>query len=849
MDELSDVYFVNRNLRNYARLGYIRPTVAQLFGMKPYNFGSAQIHITSHSDGDIENKNKITISGTAMCDLEVESITWTSSNGESGSGFGTTEWFAEGVKLDTGENTITARVTDNMGNSSYDSVDIHHIKNFSSFSKIIANDGASGDSFGYSVAVDEPVVVAGSIRADGAEQNSGAAYIFNVYNNFITKITAPDGKANDNFGCSVGVNGTTVVVGANNSSNGLTNSGAFYIFDAAGNFKRKVVVNGLEESASFGRSISISDSVIVVGCHQDSENGHHSGSAYVFNINGDFITKLLAPDGNEGDSFGTSVSVDGSTIVVGANHDDAHGNSSGSAYIFNTSGEFISKIVQPEGNAGDFFGYSVSVEKSSIVVGAPSDSGDGQNTGAAYIFNTNGEFIKRITDPDPAPNDNFGFSVSIKDSTITVGSYMDDDSGLNSGSVSIYDSAGNFISKISPEDGSTNYVFGCSVAVDGSTVVVGAYGGEGTVANSGSVYLFSLGDDKVKRVFAPVGEYAPSFGISLGTSGTTIVVGDFQNEAFGPKSGAAFLFDVEGVFRKKITEPNGSDGSYFGWSVSVHNSIVVVGAPYNKTGTKEGAAYIFDTQGNFISNLIPPEDHDDYFGYSVSVYDSKIVVGAPNSAGNGSAYIFDTSGNYITEINPPPATGGDSFGCSVDISDSIIVVGDEKESSPLNSQGAAYIFDTDGNYIEKIKAPDAHADDYFGHSVSVYGSTIVVGAYLEDSYGYSSGAAYLFDTSGNFIKKITAPDAGAADNFGYSVSVYDSIILIGSFSNDSSGFGYGAIYVFDIEGNFITKNYSLDESNNSFFGFSVSAGCYALVASSDYSSPNPGSVYILDNVF
>ena len=91
--------------------------------------------------------------------------------------------------------------------------------------------------------------------------------------------------------------------------------------------------------------------------------------------------KLVADDGAAGDQFGVSVSVSGSTVVVGARNDDDAGDNSGSAYVFEKSDDGTwaqaAKLVAADAAQNDFFGIFVSVSGSTVVVGALLDAGSG----------------------------------------------------------------------------------------------------------------------------------------------------------------------------------------------------------------------------------------------------------------------------------------------------------------------------------------------------------------------------------------------------------------------------------------------------------------------------------------
>lgn len=284
---------------------------------------------------------------------------------------------------------------------------------YGQFQKLTASDGSAYDSFGCSVSTsaDGSVIAVGAFTDDGRGNDSGSAYIFTKQTNGtylqIQKLTASDGAAADLFGYSVSVSsdGSVVVVGSYNDDDKDTDSGSVYIFtkQTNGTYLRTQKLTASDGSASdyFGISVSISadGSAVVIGAYGDDDKGADSGSAYVFTRQADGsysqFQKLTADDGAINDRFGrsTSVSSDGSVVVVGAYVDDNDkGADSGSVYIFTkqADGSYTQKqkLSAFDGAADDFFGYSVSVsaDGSVVVIGAYGDDDKGIESGSVYIF-------------------------------------------------------------------------------------------------------------------------------------------------------------------------------------------------------------------------------------------------------------------------------------------------------------------------------------------------------------------------------------------------------------------------------------------------------------------------------
>ncbi|MCR9075757.1 MAG: FG-GAP repeat protein, partial [bacterium] len=134
------------------------------------------------------------------------------------------------------------------------------------------------------------------------------------------------------------------------------------------------------------------------------------------------------------------------------------------------------KILPSDGESGDQFGWSVAISGTTAVVGARLDDDNGTDSGSAYLFDTTtGQQIAKLLPDDGAAEDNFGVSVAISGALVVVGAYGDDDNGTISGSAYLFDTTtGEQIAKLLPSDGSEVNIFGRSVAISGTTVVVGA---------------------------------------------------------------------------------------------------------------------------------------------------------------------------------------------------------------------------------------------------------------------------------------------------------------------------------------------------------------------------------------
>ncbi|MFW5653767.1 MAG: FG-GAP repeat protein [Planctomycetota bacterium] len=371
------------------------------------------------------------------------------------------------------------------------------------------------------------------------------------------KILAADGARGDEFGFAVAISGTTAVVGAVNDDDNGFNAGVAFLFDVnTGTQIAKLLPSDGAELDEFGSSVGISGSTAIVGAYADDDNGSLSGSAYLFDAtNGRQIVKLLPSDGVEGDLFGWSVGISGSTAIVGSLRDLVRGlGDAGSAYLFNAdTGTQLARLVPKDSKWGAEFGCSVALSGSIAIVGARLDGTFREpNRGSAYLFDvTTASQIAKLRPRDVAEGDLFGSSVAISGSFAIVGASSDDDNGTDSGSAYLVDisdpAAPVEIAKLLPRDGAASDFFGSSVAISDSTAIVGASRSADNGLSSGSAYLFDVATGlQIVKLLPSDGAAGDRFGNAVAISGATAVVGALYDDDNGTDSGSTYLFDASG---------------------------------------------------------------------------------------------------------------------------------------------------------------------------------------------------------------------------------------------------------------------------------------------------------------
>ena len=370
------------------------------------------------------------------------------------------------------------------------------------------------------------------------------------------KLTAGDAAAGDSFGRSVAIDGDTAVVGAPGVDDGGSDAGAAYVIVRSGGSwseQAKLTASDAAAGDSFGSSVAIDGDTVVVGA-PFAPGGDGSGAAYVFVRSGGVWSeqaKLTASDAAGDDNFGSSVAISGDTVVVGSFEDDDAGFSSGSAYVFVRSGVTWSqqqKLTASDAAAFASFGVSVAVSADTVAVGA---IGENSAAGAAYVFvRIAGVWTEqqKLTASDGASLDGFGHRVALSGDTAVFGAHLNDDVGADSGSAYVFvRSSGTWTEqqKLTASDAAAGDRFGGSVALSGGTALVGAFFDDDVASDSGSAYVFvrSSGSwSQQDKLTASDASASDQFGRSLAISGDTAVVGVRLNDDAGASSGSAYVF-------------------------------------------------------------------------------------------------------------------------------------------------------------------------------------------------------------------------------------------------------------------------------------------------------------------
>lgn len=394
--------------------------------------------------------------------------------------------------------------------------------------------------------------------------------------------------------------------------------------------------------------------------------------------------------------------------------------------------------------------------------------------------------LRRITASDAQDEDQFGWSVDLDGDDLIAGTNIISSHDYRSGKAFMHarnaggTDAWGEVEKIEAVNGEYFDMYGYSVAVDGDIAVVGAPWEDQAEEDAGSAYVYARNQGGsgswglLKKLTASDAGSGDGFGHAVAIDGDVIIVGAAYSSSVTWAGGVAYVYvrDQGGADNwgeaARIVPGDLPEAAYFGFSVSLHGDLAVIGSLYDiGPGNRCGAAYVFarDLGGpgawGEVKKLTAYDAEDrDQFGCSVGVSGDLIIVGADwkHEAGveKGAAYIFgrDLGGpenwGLIKKLSAEDIAAVDAFGASVSISDTHALVGAPGADGSVQDLGAVYVFSRDLGGADawgeagKIVPYDANESSGFGGSTAMDGDLFAAGAPLKRGGGNHRGAVYIY---------------------------------------------------------------------------------------------------------
>ncbi len=345
--------------------------------------------------------------------------------------------------------------------------------------------------------------------------------------------------------------------------------------------------SGSSTADFFGNSVSIDGSTMIVGANEfdltavpNTKNG--AAFIYIRNANGGWTLQqgLFPPlTGSDSFLFGFSVDVSGETAVICAPGDKA-------AYIFVRNGGVWAQQARLTNASNIGFGLRCAISGDTVIATSRPDAGGGG--GAVDVFVRSGTTWTRQTQllPIVGTTGFFGEYMTLEGDTAVIGVPTDNDSG---GSVQVFVRSGG-VWTAQQRITSVNGIGGKSVAINGDTLIAGTGGSALIFTRSGGVWT------QQQLLINPDNRPGSNFGASVALENNTAVVGSTSNNI--PNGGAAFVFQRSGTvwtFTQKIYGADIRTFDNFGWSADISNSTVVIGSQSDAVGlnNEQGSAYIF----------------------------------------------------------------------------------------------------------------------------------------------------------------------------------------------------------------------------------------------------------------
>jgi len=357
-----------------------------------------------------------------------------------------------------------------------------------------------------------------------------------------------------------------------------------------------------------------------------------------------------------------SISADGSRIAIGAGYNDGNGNNSGHVRVWDFNGiDWVQVGQDIDGEAdSDVSGWSVSISADGgrVAIGAVRNSGNGTNNGHVRVWDFNGTSWVQIGNniDGESSYDQGGYSVSMSatGNRVAISATLNDGNGTSSGHVRIWEFNGTDWIQIGADiDGESAYdVSGQSVSLsdDGNRVAIGANLNDDNGIYSGHVRVWEFNGTSWIQIGNDIdGESdgdSSGFSVAFSSDGNRVAIGATSNSSNGNGSGHVRIWDFNGTDWAQIGNDIDGEGinDQSGRSVSISSdgNRVAIGAILNDdNGVNSGHVRIWEFNGSEwvqIGNDIDGESASDNSGNSVSMSadGNRVVIGANRNGGNGS---------------------------------------------------------------------------------------------------------------------------------------------------------------------------------------------------------------------
>ena len=399
--------------------------------------------------------------------------------------------------------------------------------------------------------------------------------------------------------------GNNLVIGFPFDDTFGTDVGIAYLFDTrTGKVLRTFKSPNPARGGMFGCALATVGNRLLIGAYQENtpDKPKGAGAAYVFDARtGELLHTLQKPSPAEGDYFGMFVGVLGENFLVSCIRDDTGAKDAGALFLYDSAtGELLWAFRKPEPKANDLFGHSFAAIGDDVVVGRAFEN---EGSGTAYLFEgSTGKVLQTFPNPDPSSEKGFAFAVAELDGNILIGDNNFHPPRADGGVVYLFDRVtGDVLRTFHNPNPAVNDNFGCTIAVVGGNVLVGANQANGNGFNVGAAYLFDGSTGVLLHTFEnPTPAWLDYFGCQVMALGKNIVITATFDDTAGINAGAVYLF--EGGSSAEFA----AGGSTFTLSKTPTTRLYVRTSP-------PGASVFLDKRPIGTSNglfIVPSGDHE-----------------------------------------------------------------------------------------------------------------------------------------------------------------------------------------------------------------------------------------------
>ncbi len=530
------------------------------------------------------------------------------------------------------------------------------------------------------------------------------------------------------------------------------------------------------EDDQFGLAVAVSSDRLYVGAQLNSTDADRSGAAYMFDLaSGDELIRMRPHDIRPNARFGSSLSVDGDHLIIGARRNSSQANNAGRTYLFNArTGHMMCRLGHQTVFTGEQFGIASAVLGDRAYVSALRAPLLGNVSGVAYRYQ-----LDQFVFPDRTfigrdcqfnDHDTLGLAIDLDGDLLVA-------SGIEAGSRCVEDDTGGFflyevstmteLHAVSQGVANNPDDFGWSVALDEGVIAVGAPAASDQVNEGGAVHLYDAITGLPVREISPDDvEAFDNFGYSVEMHQGLLAVGSPYADIDGQSNaGKVYLFDVAtGGLVDVLIAPTPFASANFGTDIHFDASLLVIGAPgADESALGLGAVYVFDPFTRELVQTLATESVSARLGGSVYTDGQLVIAGDPNAVNDtgthpdsraGAIHVFDLeTGSELARLFAFSEEDV-QFGWDVALDDKVIYAGKRfrltnfNSDQPLISPRVERFDRTTFALLPQIRPSYSSDHAWFGQSLAVNEQYVVAGmpnAAFTSSGSSRGGAVFVYD--------------------------------------------------------------------------------------------------------